>query len=89
MVFMADAETFKLSGRLDRQRKVTSTSNDGGRFSIGDTVRVQDHWRSPLAGQSGRIAGISPRDACGPYLVRFANGLQFRYREDELVALTS
>jgi hypothetical protein len=50
---------------------------------------VQDHWRSPLAGQPGRVAGISPRDACGPYLVQFANGLRFRYREDELVALTA
>lgn len=78
---MADADAFKLSGVIDRL--------DGGRFSIGDSVRVQEHWRSPLAGQSGKIAGISPRDACGPYLVQFSNGLQFRYREDELVALTS
>ena len=89
---MADADAFKLSGRIDRQEKrssTSSTSTEGGRFSVGDSVRVQEHWRSPLAGQSGRIAGISPRDACGPYLVQFANGLHFRYREDELVALTS
>jgi hypothetical protein len=88
MVFMADAETFKLSDRTDRQEEVSNT-HDGSRFSIGDSVRVQDHWRSPLAGQPGRVAGISPRDACGPYLVQFANGLRFRYREDELVALTA
>jgi hypothetical protein len=85
---MADAETYKLSGRNGR-REGLSGMCDGSRFSIGDLVRVQDHWRSPLAGQPGRIAGISPRDACGPYLVQFANGLRFRYREDELVALTS
>jgi hypothetical protein len=89
MVFMADAEAFGLSGRINRREKVTGTPTEECRFSIGTSVRVQDHWRSPLAGQSGRIAGISPRDACGPYLVRFANGLQFRYREDELIALTS
>jgi hypothetical protein len=92
---MADAGTSKLSGRIDRREtgistsRVSSASSDGGRFSVGATVRVQDHWRSPLAGQSGRIAGISPRDACGPYLVQFANGLQFRYCENELVALNS
>ncbi len=85
-VSMADAGTTKLSVSIGRQVR-SSQSTDG--FSTGDYVRVKEYWRSPLAGQYGRIAEIPPGDPCGPYLVRFGNGLQFRYRGDELVALTS
>ena len=82
---MADAGTSRLpvSGRGVQ----TSQGTDG--FSTGDPVRVKKHRRSPLAGQSGRIAEVSPGDPCGPYLVQFGNGLQFRYSGEELVALTS
>ena len=83
---MADVGTSRLSV-LTGHRIQTLRSTDG--FSTGDSVRVKEYRRSPLAGQSGRIAEISPGDPCGPYLVRFGNGLQFRYRGDELVALTS
>jgi hypothetical protein len=83
---MADVGTFGLSGSKGRQMQLLPRT-DG--FSTGDSVRVKEYWRSPLAGQSGRIAEISPGDACGPYLVQFGNGLQFRYRGDELVSLTS
>jgi hypothetical protein len=82
---MADAETFRPSESVRRPDGI----GPGHGFSTGDPVRVQVHSRSPMAGQSGRIVAISPRDAYGPYLVRFGNGLQFRYRENELVALTS
>ena len=83
---MTNAETSRLSGSRGRK---TLTSCEAGRFSTGDSVRVRERRRSPLAGQSGRIALITPGDPSGPYLVQFGNGLQFRYREDELVALTS
>ena len=82
---MTDAGTSRLSVSGGEVR--TSHGTDG--FSTGDPVRVKKHRRSPLAGQSGRIAEITPGDTRGPYLVQFGNGLQFRYRGDELVALTS
>ena len=83
---MANAVTSRLSGA---RGSLMLSPRDAGRFSAGDLVRVQDHRRSPLAGQSGKVARITPGDPCGPYLVQFGNGLEFRYREDELVALTS
>ena len=81
----ADAGTFGLSGSSGHPQVPPNASG----FSIGDSVRVRDQRRSPLAGQSGKIAEITPGDACGPYLVQFGNGLQFRYRGDELAALTT
>lgn len=83
---MADTGTSRVSGTMGRR---VLSSRDADRFSTGDSVRVRDGRRSPLAGQSGRIAEVTPGDPCGPYLVRFGNGLQFRYCGDELVALTS
>jgi hypothetical protein len=83
---MADAGTSRLS--LSRELRVQSSRGTAG-LSTGDFVRVKEYRRSPLAGQSGKIATITPGDPCGPYLVQFGNGLQFRYRGNELVALTS
>ena len=86
---MADAGSFRSSFGLsgaNRGRKKTSSAS-GNSFTIGAPVRVLDHWRSPLAGQSGRIIGITPGDPCGLYLVQFGNDLLFRYRENELVDL--
>ena len=83
---MADVGTSRLPGAMANPMPPPAPI---GRFSTGDSVRVREHWRSPLAGESGRIAEITPGDPCGPYLVQFGNGLQFRYRVDELVALTS
>jgi hypothetical protein len=81
---MADAGYF---GTAKGRRVRTVQRTDG--FVTGDSVRVKEHWRSPLAGQSGRITEITPGDPCGAFLVLFGNGLQFRYSRDELVALTS
>jgi len=61
--------------------------NGMGRFDIGDPVKVCRR-RSPLAGQSGIVAEVTPNDPYGAYLVQFENGLQFRYGRHELVALT-
>ena len=83
---MTDLGTSRLSQPAGRR---VQRSRSSGAFSPGDVVRVREYRRSPLAGQSGRIAEITPGDPCGPYLVQFGNGLQFRYRGDELVALTS
>jgi len=83
---MADAGTSGLS--VSTGRRIQPSLSTAG-FSAGAYVRVKEYRRSPLAGQSGTIAEITPGDPCGPYLVQFGNGLQFRYRGDELVALTS
>jgi len=57
-------------------------------LEIGDPVLVRGR-HSPLARQSGRIADITQGDVYGAYLVIFDNGLRFRYRRHELLALTS
>ena len=57
-------------------------------LEIGDPVFVR-RKHSPLARQSGKIADIAPGDAYGPYLVRFDNGLRFRYQRNELLPLAS
>jgi len=52
-------------------------------LEVGESVRVRTRL-SPLAGQTGRVVDMIPGDVYGPYLVRFDNGLQFRYRRNEL-----
>ena len=55
----------------------------GHPFEVGDPVRVRAR-HSPLAGECGKIAEVSPEDLYGPYLVQFNSGFQFRYRGNEL-----
>ena len=56
-------------------------------FEVGSQVKIRKSSRSPLAGESGRVADIDRRDPYGPYLVLFDNGLSFRYRETEVTLL--
>ena len=83
---MADAGTSGLVVPTGRRMQVSRRKTG---FRTGDVVRVKEHRRSPLGGQPGWITEVTPGDPFGPFLVRFGNGLQFRYRGDELVALTS
>jgi hypothetical protein len=53
-------------------------------LAVGSRVRVIRRARSPLPGELGSIVDISLDDPLGPLLVQFANGLQFRYRAQEL-----
>jgi hypothetical protein len=53
-------------------------------FAVGNCVRVARTVRSPLPGELGRILDICQDDPVGPFLVQFANRLQFRYRAEEL-----
>jgi hypothetical protein len=60
---------------------------DGGHVTelrIGDRVRVRESIRSPQAGRVGYVAGIDSGDVYGTHLVRFDNGLRFRYHMFEL-----
>jgi hypothetical protein len=82
--FMAGTGTFRLWRWIAQD---AHPINGMDRLEIGDPVKVC-RKRSPLAGQSGTIAEVTPSDPYGAYLVQFENGLQFRYRRNELVALT-
>ena len=42
---------------------------------------------SPYPGQMGVVVEINDGDVYGAILVRFSDGLQFRYRESELLPL--
>ena len=53
-------------------------------LKIGDRVLVNRGFRSPCAGSFGTVIGINFKDRYGVYLVRFDNGLQFRYASNEL-----
>jgi hypothetical protein len=53
----------------------------------GDRVLIRPNSCSPYAGQIGIVVEINHEDAYGPILVRFSDGLQFRYRESELLPL--
>ena len=59
-------------------------AGDPGLLVVGRHVRVVRTARSPLPGEVGSIVNISPGDPLGPFLVQFANRLQFRYRAQEL-----
>jgi len=54
------------------------------RWNTGYPVRVRKSHRAPMAGHCGKIVAVDPSDPYGAYLVRFANGFQFRYRESEI-----
>jgi hypothetical protein len=53
---------------------------------IGDFVRVKASIRSPHAGRVGVLVRIDSGDTYGTHLVRFDDGLRFRYANDELEA---
>jgi hypothetical protein len=56
-------------------------------FRIGDFVRVKASIRSPHGGRVGVLVGIDSDDTYGTHLVRFEDGLRFRYTNDELDAV--
>ena len=53
-------------------------------FSVGNEVRIRDGYRSPYAGHYGVISSVDFKDLRAPYLVRFHDGIQFRYQADEV-----
>jgi hypothetical protein len=59
----------------------------GPQFSAGNFVRIRRSRRTPHGGSRGVIVGIDETDMRGPYLVRFDDGTQFRYRPDEIEGL--
>ena len=53
-------------------------------LSTGRHVRIRQSLRAPYSGSIGIIAGIDASDRRGPYLVRFEDGTQFRYKAAEV-----
>lgn len=50
---------------------------------VGTPVRIHNSAQRPLAGRTGTIIAVSSADPFGPYLVKFEDGLQFRYEGSE------
>ena len=53
-------------------------------FHPGDHVRIKKSIRSPYAGQSGIVFQLEPGIDEPEYLVRFSDGLVFRYDAAEM-----
>jgi len=62
----------------------TSGTHDA---KVGDKVLIRMTARSPYAGRIGAVVEINDGDVYGPILVRFTDGLQFRYTRSELLFL--
>ena len=54
---------------------------------VGDKVLIRMSSRSPYAGRIGVVVEINDDDLYGAILVRFSDGLQFRYARPELLFL--
>ena len=52
--------------------------------SAGSQVRIRESRRAPYAGCFGVVAGVDYSDSKGPFLVRFEDGTQFRYKAAEI-----
>jgi hypothetical protein len=79
-----ESVALRLLGYPESRKRQPDTFN---RWDTGYPVRIRKSRRIPLAGQVGKIISVDPADKYGPYLVRFRNGLQFRYQESEFTAL--
>ena len=53
-------------------------------FHPGDHVRIKNSIRSPYAGQHGVIFDLETDRDATEYLVRFEDGLVFRYDAEEM-----
>jgi len=52
--------------------------------STGSRVRIRESRRAPYSGCFGILAEVDYGDSKGPFLVRFADGTQFRYKGTEI-----
>jgi hypothetical protein len=53
-------------------------------MKVGNTVHIRRTWRSPYAGRLGVVSAIEPGDPYRPYIIKFEDGLHFRYERQEL-----
>jgi hypothetical protein len=60
------------------------TNGNFASLSIGDRVRIRESRRSPYPGQYGVVSRVDLKDERAPYLVQFEDGMQFRYKAEEV-----
>src|SRR5262245_32000183 len=53
-------------------------------LATGNRVHIRPSHRAPYSGGYGIITSVDDLDSKGPYLVRFDDGTQFRYRAHEI-----
>jgi len=58
-------------------------------FNPGESARVRQSIHSPYSGRDGIVMDFDPSDKKGAYLLQFSDGLQFRYKPQELEPLNS
>jgi hypothetical protein len=56
-------------------------------FATGNRVHIRRSHRAPYSGGYGIITSVDQFDNKGPYLVRFDDGTEFRYRAHEIEAV--
>ena len=56
-------------------------------FKPGDIARIRSSIHSPYSGHTGTVLRVDNDDERGPYLVSFIDGLQFRYKAEEIELL--
>jgi hypothetical protein len=56
-------------------------------FNPGESARVRQSIHSPYSGRTGIVLDFDPSDNRGAYLLMFSDGLQFRYKPQELESL--
>ena len=57
-------------------------------FNPGESARVRHSIHSPYPGRTGIVLDFDPSDKRGSYLLMFSDGLQFRYKPQELETLS-
>src|SRR4026209_768191 len=56
-------------------------------FNPGEAARIRYSIHSPYSGRAGIVLNVDPSDERGAYLILFSDGLQFRYKPQELEPL--
>ena len=82
-----ESVALRLLGYSVSKKRQPEAFQNFNRWDTGYSVRIRKSRRAPLAGSIGKIISVDAADPYGAYLVRFSNGLQFRYQENEFTAL--
>ena len=55
-------------------------------FNLGDRVHIRESMRAPYSNETGTICGVEPAELANQYVVKFNDGLAFRYSATEMEA---
>src|SRR5262245_40699194 len=72
--------------RLNEEHRINMLDKSSTPIDMrpGDAVRIRRTWRSPYGGRLGVVSAIEPNDPYGVYIIKFKDGLHFRYHRQEL-----